>query len=1135
MNTKTPGPLLPGQSQKLARVETNKPVTIPTPVIPAPSPLESSPAKIAELQRTISPHSGEVLSPTKKPKYSAISNVDLSDKNTVKQLLETLRLVSFLQGLPASEEENPELFSRVREYLDRLIKDGALVLYDNDAKIHDEKPNCMQIILHSTVKMVHNRYSLKIPILEKIGFRGPEYKEGDVLASWLTAGNTGEAPFGVMETIGPVLALVLNGNQYEELIRLTLEQPGFATKLKTVVSDNEMEILKTNGLIRTYTYEENFWKASERIDLKKEKDDFYIVVRQRDFDKFEVNKLKEIKSLLKKELNLSDTDPMIERIDKAKFEEIDIIVKELNLTSILHLVDHLKEIKALWKNLDLANTDFIIRENGQQFCYRHEMQCNIKEGTPIQHILQKNFLYSIKELKSPDRNTQVAGAMETPLVTEEMLALSRNIQSVNKKEITVKERDISKQIYFVVFKEADVENPKQPLKTFKGEKLPGNIHVSISLGESESDKCKYTIPIPPHGVVDPEEILSSLKKKYSLSDSAKIEELSMNVNDDKHDMQIYRLDLPKYHEELGGSGYYSWTTMVHDKLEKEDYAFKNGQKEKLIALFDEAKDILECPKPEATLLNYKVRRELLTLMDLWINRDLRERRSGKPIIDDAKINEIGTMLAIYLKGCGRTLNDTFSHYEELQRTALNNSDPKKQAWARTVELLAHEHLEPGYLHKLSPDKRAHLNYKDEKAIAERYNDSFHRDQVVIGLLSEALKDVDVEWSKHEAKEMLIIPDRHQNLWGFINELKAMKVRNADGSLCIENMRGKRLVFMGDGISRQVSQNGLGILLLIDNLIDEARQLNLGETPENKIDLEMIIGNHELDILKMSDEEIERKFPGLGERIIAKHTKDLIQKMVLEGKIKLATYAGDCNNPEDRTKHATITHTLLLPSVRTIVMQELPPEKRNDLELVDHMNNILLEAVKKDITNPSPNNYQHIVFVKSELRGGPKGQQFSGPIEANAIDSPGSDLNAEISEQMGILSPKGKLLIDRSTAEQIVKEAIGNQIIAHNFSYEHPFICSASALNGLIKLPGVILSDSGCNQIPTDDPRERISALHINKGVSKALKADTRPGPPRLETEPDVENLYRGKMNDFLKNYLKELQEYIDKIEKLLRQ
>ena len=58
-------------------------------------------------------------------------------------------------------------------------------------------------------------------------------------------------------------------------------------------------------------------------------------------------------------------------------------------------------------------------------------------------------------------------------------------------------------------------------------------------------------------------------------------------------------------------------------------------------------------------------------------------------------------------------------------------------------------------------------------------------------------------------------------------------------------------------------------------------------------------------------------------------------------IKAATYLGDRDNPEDRNRHAIFTHSTLRPDVREILLEELPEGKRNDLELVGHLNQELL--------------------------------------------------------------------------------------------------------------------------------------------------------------------------------------------------
>ena len=993
-----------------------------------------NPLQTAALLResTVSKIGQDVLPDKRNKKYHIVDDLDLLDSNFAKQFLETLRLESYLRVLPASEKDNPSLFPKVKRYLQGLINEGSLVLYNDGSNIYDEKKGCMQIVLAGTLQMIHNRYSRKIPELSKIGFDGARFTSGMAVGSWSMAGNTG-SNWGEIVAVGPALVLTISGDQYEKLIRLTLDQPNFAKNLGTV-SNEEMEALKAAHVIKTYPDSNG---------------DLFIVDRQRDFNKSEASKV--------------------------------------------------PQMQELWEKLKLAQTDFITYQDEKWIRYEHIIQRAIKNSTATQHILQKNFLYSDKEIEKLRNDGllyhEVAGAFQTPLANEEFLTLSRNLQLVDN-NVDIEGEQVLNQIHFIVFKTNDVENPDKPLKGRTSGAL-GNIQVRASWSDSNIKQVKdLVLPISFHGVIDPKQVFSSLVKQGIIPASAKLEKLSVSTS---NEMNVYSLDCNKYYDELEGSGYYSWNEMIR-QLEVYNYVFKDGNKEKLIRLFDKAEDAIEGFNSEATPLSYKARRELIQLMSSWLKRDLYERKGGDPVdFNEARLNEIGGIFAIYVKAHVGTISEELSHYESLMTAALKEPDKKKQLWVGKVETVANQQLDSDWMRKQNISER---NYRDVKhALSMGVND-FHRNASVKGLLVSTLEDLNVEWSKYENKEVIVIPDRHENLWGFLNELKAMKVINEDGSLCVENMHGKRLIFIGDGINRQASQYGVGILQALNRLMDEAREFNFGEASENTIDIEMIIGNHEKDFLvAMNNEEtVNQLFPQLGQRLIANYCQKLLTEMIAEGKIKAATYLGDHNSPEDQERHAIAVHSVLLPSVQKVFMQELPPEKRNDLELVEHLNQVLCEAV-------SSNNYSHGFFAKSTLRGGL--QKFSGPLEVDASDSVRSDLRPELVE-MGILNNEGNLLITPAEAEEKLVKAFVPQIVGHSFQNERNSISVLTINKQLIKIPTVILSDSGCNQVFTADPMERLSALYINKGKAQAVKADACPGLIKLQTEEDVYDLSKSK-------------------------
>jgi|GEM_PF-4748903 len=712
--------------------------------------------------------------------------------------------------------------------------------------------------------------------------------------------------------------------------------------------------------------------------------------------------------------------------------------------------DHLSRI---WREKNLGEADFLIKQDGEWHRYEHAIQRGIKNQTVFQHVLQKNFIFNGGEKER-------APCFAPELPNESFLALVRNTHPLSG-SVSASSEALSKYIYLASFKTADVEKPEKPLSTYTGE-LGGKIEVSLLTDGVEK---KAALPIPSHGVIDPKELIGSISELDEFKNSSQLELKGIEILPGD-DLALSSIDLEAYGNEIARLPKFSFKDFKRH-LRSCDYIIDESIDKQLDELFESTgKSLMRESELRCSNLDYKHRASLLRLLNAWQSRDYMDHEGPDPIIfTEEKLKELTSLLGqfVELYGSEDAANKVVAKIE---------ANPSDRPITKACLLILSE-VKGEQEIDISSDARDKIYYKDLKHYEYGFVDRSLKYQFQNGAEQREITDVSVPWAQEYGRQVVCIPDRHEDFWGLVLELETLGVieNKLAQSPSLQNFNGD-LYFLGDVINRNVGVNGLAALMLVDRLITEGRSLD----PE-KSKIRMIVGNHERDLLSWSDDEIFHRFPDLADQIVTTETRKLLREMITNGNLVAAIELSrpSRENPDNAPSICTITHSAILPDF----IEAYAPNS-NISDLVNMINNDLREAVKYG-------DYKSPIFAKSKGRGGD--EEFSGPIEADMGGGSRSDIAR-------IYATYGNDTTSRCP----------NQIVGHSFSTDDLNIRSAK-LRGTV-FPGIIIADTGDHQATTGGPN--ICHLVISpdgKAVSRSPILVTKPELPKTEAQVDI--IYRN--------------------------
>ncbi len=997
-------------------------------------------------------------SPTLKERSSYLelrdfNPLDPAEDLNYQRLLSTLRLEPFFRVLPETRSTAPALYDAVREKIAKFVSEGSLTLYPPGTNIHDPergKPGQMQVVMAGELQMTLDRGWKKDNLLKQMGFRGPTYERGEALASWAMAGNTG-SHYADIAAIGPVLTFALSSQQYAELIMITIHEPTVSREIAPISSE-DVDALKAAKFVKPYSGEDEA--------------DLLVVMRPRDFSK-----------------------QPTEESATARW----------------------KQAMQVWDdNAHLIQADFLHRTDGGWRMVSHQIQAAIKRATIAQHVLQKNFLYDLNDIRDLEP-AKLPPPFRVLLSNDEMRALARNCSRISPGTY-----EAAGQLFLAVYKTGDVERPEKPLKNHVMD-TSSQLRITVVRPDAKEYQT-FTIPFPRSGVVDPRSLAVELPLKLGLPKGVSIHSVELPNNEE---IDFYRIHCSQYRETLAASYEFSFSRCLADMINL-GYIMTDEVRQRLEARFESAAKVLQELVGEHTSLSMNAHRELVAVMDGWIARDAQDRRGpGTITVDEAKANEVVRLFELCEREAKAKSPDRRSNDTSVP-SPLGKVDPIEQKLA----IIVSERFSPETLRLLTQEAIAGLYYKDAKyAFSHRVDDALRSRHVAHFSLKEFRVPYEVGWIRDHGRALIVTPDRHENLWGMHHELKALGIMSASGTLQIERLRGKHHLFLGDVINRRVSLLGYGTLSLVDTIINAARQHNerVKERPEDTIEVSMILGNHELDLIRLDEASLREMFPDVSHYLVARTTREKILDMIKEGKILAAVYLGnsDPNAPPER--HAVATHSGMVPEFRDAVIGLLQDNGLpiDDQTLVKYLNQELQRAAISG-------NFDHIMFAKSKLRGG--GHHMSGCFEADMGRSPRSDLTQAITR----LKEQNSKLTSEELLE-LIQMKMGRQLVGHSFSTDQPFmrIFESEA----IKIPGCLIADSGDHQNFTPDPMDTFSTLVIADGSWEGLSVAGHEGvfaqvmvpvfgPPAPMVEGEIaaqdvqrnpEHTYRAKLREWINN------------------
>jgi hypothetical protein len=824
-------------------------------------------------------------------------------------------------------------------------------------------------------------------------------------------------------------------------------------------------------------------------------------------------------SLVKKTREISPNDVAILKdsgIVKSYFENShNLLVIERERDYKKRRIDSSNPIAELWQKLDLEHNDFLVRKDAAWGVFSHNIHSAIKAATVGQHLLQNNFIYSETDLLD---DTNSLGAIIAPsfkenLSNDEMRGLARNVSLVP--EHQRQNIQTAGHIFLVVPKTVDVEKPERPIKKYKLDPKQAKIEVTVS---SNGNSQLFDIDLPIHGVIDPKEILNAVKTQNNLSDDVSIEAINFRSNES---LELYKINIDRYRTELSGSYKYSFDRVLSD-MTNLGYVMDDSTRKQLVDLFNDTYGIISSKSSEYTSLSFNIKRELLEVVDGWLARDAMERKGPNSIlVDQLKVNEVGLLFSLCVQATSAS---------GLDRGLDGITDLDKLTAKLT--LVVQEHFNHQEISKLNDQAIARLNYRDVKfAFGHKADVAIRQLYTTDYKIEEVRTPYDVSWINHEGRDVILVPDRHEDLWGMRHELKALGAISASDEIQIDKLTGKRIVFLGDVLNRNVSVLGLGALTLVDELISKADlyNKNIKNRPsEERVEVNMILGNHELDLISQSDQDLQKNFPDISEFIVAKSARDKVIEMIKAGRIVAAVFLGNSFKPDNNSEHAVATHSMMVPEFKEVMRNELRDHglATHDLSLVQHLNNTLVKAVENS-------DFSHVMFAKSILRGGKS--EFSGCFETDMGSSERSDFNAAINKIRDMLTE------DVETNNARIIEKFGYQVGGHSFNTEEAFVRVLRSKDNLTVVPGCMITDCGDHQNFTPDPTAGIRSVLIRaaplldtQGKPISSESNRRSfaymispsfgeGPPLLDKEEDVravsknsEHAYLQKLREFFR-------------------
>lgn len=952
--------------------------------------------------------------------FVELRDVDLGNDAHFNQLLDLIRLEPHFREFPECRDQDPELYDRLRGFLQDCVREGSITLYDNGVNIHEHKPGQMQVLLSGELQMTQTRYSRKIPELEQLGFDGPKFGPGMALASWSMAGNTG-SHFGELYALGPVLTFAMSPVQYEKLILLSKDSPYFRSA-ERLIDEADVKELIAAGLIRSTSGSDNC----------------FTIIRPRD-----------LRTLLRS--------------------------GDLRAGS---------EAFKIWESRNLAEQDFVIQEAGAWRLVQHAFQQRIKENTIAQHVLEKNFLAKSLSERAP--------IFENDLNHKEKLALAANIRFLTHKEVQLRPEQAD-MIFLVIHDSSDLEYPE------KVSQASGRIEaLFVEEKDGQEQSRLFEIAVPAHGVIDWHQIKHELVEGGQLSTNAELRTLTIQCEENQI---ICRADLKAYRNQLSASSGYS----IEDALQsmrRLGLEPQTGVADSIRTLFEESLQRIEKGQRYEQRLSLEHKEKLLSIMYSWIQRTTMDRRGADrlPVTSD-HVHELSKLFSFYEVEWQRRREHG---PESIMPIPLPYSADRVTA---KILLIVKSHFEPQTLAELQEQSLSEFYYRDVKhtlnvGIAA---DQQLRERQTAGYQISAVESVRVPWARHHPRDLIFIPDRHEDLFGLEHEMRALGVMDLQGKIRVEALGGRELLFQGDIINRQVSNLGYGALRLVDSTIEAVRNVYMKSGADQQdAQASMLLGNHERDLLTLSEADLQAQFPEFTGYLIARETRAKIERMISEGKICAAVYLGDREKTDIPESHALATHAGILPGFRSEL--RAGHGVSDDLNLVEHLNSALRQAVREG-------DFSHPLFAKSHLRGG--NQSFSGPIEADMGEKSYSDFSAEVQK-----------LIEQGFSAQQIEREFGYQVVGHSFNSALPEIRVFSCETGMgaISIPGCIITDLGDHQAFGTDPTRRIgsfivhseaSSLRPEKEQARFFQPTYKPAPPLISSEEEVYEVSKNSEHPYL--------------------
>ncbi|HTL71202.1 MAG TPA: hypothetical protein VL404_07930, partial [Candidatus Eisenbacteria bacterium] len=1028
----------------------------------------------------------------------------------IDEVINHLRSESYFRSLPRKGEAN---YPAVAEFIRSLIADqGALVLYQKDVDIYKERTAHFHLILEGEVQLATN------PDLKRFHeenqkkgvrddavpttFDGPTFGRGQGVGTFSVAANFEEREhWGEMRTTQAVVALTLSARQYAELLTLTMPE---VEKEENRLDDSFVAQLKDAGkfgLNSIRDYGEQPVDAAGRpvnADLARFPEGRMFYVRR----EREVNLAKKIQGQI---------DALDKQVADGKLSAEEALAKKQALTEKLNEANRRFESEFQ----KISQYDLIVKgKDGRFYGVKHPIQYGAKNASANQFLLQGDYLASVSDIQSgaKTQSRTLLSSTGEELSNTEFLAMARNL-SIEPNPANVGDPN---DVYLVKAPGEAMNSPKRG--------SPGRVTLKI-IGPDGRESAPRAQDIPSHGVVDPKELRSLL----GYGPDYRITVLSI----DAPGAAVYRMNVKDYRADLEGSYRYSIDELIA-QLANKNYVMDWKVIEALRLLFLQAEEKLrEVRSADRTDLSMDIRVELIKLVQeyMTVDKGLSLRLSAEPL----RIDEIGMVIARYvqdaLKERGQTLTEKddayLKHYLDAPTDGLQVN----------VDNVVNVHrLQSRAVSQLTPEEKKKLGWRDIKHAFTYGADAYLASREVTGytaipLISGRHGEMQFPNQIGTFSDVVVVPDRHENIFGNQQELVALGIVDSNFNLNTEAMKGKTVVNMGDIFNRNVDTYGRDLQNLWIRLAYQAREWNSRHAPEDHIRVELILGNHELDLLRWNEAEMRLYFPNLGRRMLADEVKATLQGLVRDGILKLGYYFGNENAAADAQSHLNLFHAGLLPQVRSRLLKEIAEINRqagvekyspDDKGLIDYANELLRRAVAEG------EGFSHYIFGKSKLRGNKAADapEFSGPVEADfgfwkadfseairqlgLIDGDGKatefrpdQLQPEVQDilkTLGILGADGRLLVAR---DEVLPALFRYSLAGHTFTGDRRVF--RSAYFGAQDIAPISLLDGGDHQ---DNPQKErlydpLGTFVIKNGVPYALFPTSRPKSEVPKSEPEL--------------------------------